>query len=144
MTFNKPYMTYKWCSVNASSANGLICGRNESAKLLRGVHRLNLFGSEDEAVRVSGRKSRTSPFLPRTTVAGLPAHGKTLCSVEAAEKTKRYLSHTQSCSFRALGQGKLWSCIRNLAPTFLLTDESVCTAGLLRPQFIRCIRFITG
>ena len=89
-------MTYKWCSVNASSANGLICGRNESAKLLRGVHRLMFFGSENEPVRVSGRKSRTSTFLPRTTVAGLPAHGKTLCSVEAAEKSERYLSYTQS------------------------------------------------
>ena len=171
MTFDKPYMTYKWCSVNASSANGLICGRNESAKLLRGVHRLMFFGSENEPVRVSGRKSRTSTFLPRTTVAGLPARAKTLCSVEAAEKTERYLSHTQSWLFRALRQGKLWrrakkliatflthraacfvrweqgklwSCIRNLAPTFLLTDESVCTAGLLRPSFIRYIRFVKG
>ena len=65
-------------------------------------------------------------------------------AVEAGEKTDRYLSHTQSCLFRALGQGKLWSCIRNLAPTFLLTDESVCTAGLLRPSFIRYIRFVKG
>ena len=77
MTFNKPYMTNKWCSVNASSANGLICGRNESAKLLRGVHRLKFFGSENEPVRVSGRKSRTSTFLPRSTAAGLLLAGKT-------------------------------------------------------------------
>ena len=142
MTFNEAYMTCKWCSVYASSANGLICSRNVVAKLLSTGS--TCFGSEGEPVRVCGRKSRAPPFLSRITVACLPAHGKHPGLCGQMKKLSATFSNTQSRLFRALGQGKLWSRIRNLAPTFLLTDESVCTAGLLRPPFIRCIRFITG
>ena len=108
-----------------------------------GSRSLPLTGKVDRPVWAA-EKIWALPFLPRITDACLPAHGKHAGLCGQMKKLSATFSHTQRCLFRALRKVKLWSRIRNLVPTFLLTDESVCTAGLLRPSFIRYIRFVKG